>query len=248
MGRLSGKTALITGGSSGIGLATAKLFTNEGARVAVTGRDPESLSKAKLEMTELMAVQSDASSVAQIDALMKKIGERFGKLDVLFVNAGVAHAAPSEYVTEAMVDEMLAVNFKGAFFTVQKALPLLNQGSSVIVTTSLTNKMGSPGFGIYGACKAAQLSLIQTLGLELIGRGIRVNGICPGPIDTPMYGRVGLPKEMETGLKAVITGKSPIKRWGHPDEVARVALFLASEESSYIVGNEIVVDGGMNLL
>lgn len=249
MQKLSDKTALITGGNSGIGLAAAKLFLEHGARLAITGRDLESLEQARQTLGEdVLAVRSDASKISDIELLMALAEERFGRLDVLFVNAAIAHAAPFELVTEEQFDEMTAVNFRGVFFTIQKALPLLSNNSSIIVTNSIANRMGSPNFSVYGACKAALRSLVQTLGLELIGRGIRINAISPGPIDTPMYGRVGLPGEVEQAVKAEIHRKSPIKRFGEPEEVAKVALFLASEDSSYIVGEEIVVDGGMNLL
>lgn len=249
MQRLSGKNALITGGNSGIGLATAKLFREHGARLAITGRDPASLEQARMALgDDVLALQSDAGKLSDIESLMRQTGEHFGQLDILFVNAGIAQANPFELVTESAFDEMVMVNFKGIYFTIQKALPLLSNRSSIIVTTSITNQMGSPNFSVYGACKAALRSLVKTLGLELIERGIRINAISPGPISTPMFGKVGLPDEAEQAVKAVITSKSPIKRFGDPLEVAKVALFLASEDSSYIVGDEIVVDGGMSLL
>lgn len=249
MPRLSGKTALITGGNSGIGLATAKLFHQQGARLAITGRDASSLEAARTEMGgDVLAVRSDAGSVADIESLMALVGERFGRLDVLFVNAAIAQPAPFELVSEAQFDETAAINFKGVFFTIQKALPLLGKNSSIIVTTSITNQMGTPNFSVYGACKAALRNLVQTLGLELIGRGIRINAISPGPISTPMFGRFGLPDEAAQAIQAEIARKSPIQRFGTPDEIARTALFLATDESSYIVGHEIVVDGGMSLL
>ena len=247
--RLAGKNALITGGNSGIGLATAKLFRDHGARLAITGRDPISLEQARVMLGEdVLAVQSDAGKLNDIESLMFQTGEHFGQLDILFFNASSAYAAPFELVNEAEFDEMAAVNFKGIFFTIQKALPFLSNGASVIITTSITNQMGSPNFSVYGACKAAQRSLVKSLGLELIGKGIRINAISPGPIDTPMYGRVGLPEGVEQMVKSGILNKSPIKRFGLSEEVAKVALFLASDDSSYIVGDEIVVDGGMSLL
>lgn len=249
MQRLSGKNALITGGNSGIGLATAMLFRDHGARLAITGRDPVSLEQARVALgMDVLAVQSDAGKLSDIECLMDQTKEHFGQLDILFVNAAIAHAAPFDLVTEAAFDEMAAVNFKGTFFTIQRALPLLANNASIIVTNSIANQMGSPNFSVYGACKAALRSLVQTLGLELIGRGIRINAISPGPIATPMYGRVGLPGDIEQMVKAEIQNKSPIKRFGEPKEVAKVALFLASDDSSYIVGDEIVVDGGMSLL
>jgi NAD(P)-dependent dehydrogenase (short-subunit alcohol dehydrogenase family) len=249
MQKLSGKTALITGGNSGIGLATAKLFREHGARLVITGRDKTSLAQARSILgDDVLAIQSDAGKLADIESLMQQIQKQFGQLDILFVNAGIAQVAPFEFVTEEQFDDMVTIDLKGAFFTIQKALPLLTKNASIIVTTSIVNQMGSPNMSVYGACKAALRSLVQTLGLELIGRGIRINAISPGPIATPIFGRFGLPDEVQQGIKAEITRKSPIKRFGAPEEVAKVALFLASEDSSYIVGDEIVVDGGMSLL
>lgn len=249
MNRLQGKTALITGGTSGIGLATAKLFRAEGARLAITGRDPERLAAAQAEFgDDALVIRSEAGSLAEIDSLMAQVKDRFGQLDVLFLNAGIAKAAPAEMVTEDQFDEIIGTNLKGVFFTIQQALPLLDGNASIIVTTSITNQLGSPHFSVYGASKAALRSLVQSLSLELIGRGIRVNAISPGPIATPMFDRFGLPPEVAQGIKSDIAGRSPIKRFGTPEEIAKVALFLASDDSAYVVGEEIVVDGGMSLL
>lgn len=247
MNRLSGKTALITGGTSGIGLATARLFLAHGARLAVTGRDPQRLASAQQELGEdTLVVKSEASSMAEIDALIGLVGNRFGKLDVLFLNAALSSPAPVEQITEAQFDKIVGVNFKGVFFTIQKALPLLSRNSSIIVTTSITNRTGSPNFSIYGASKAALRSLVQSLGLALIERGIRVNAINPGPIDTGGFNRLPLAPEVFRSVKSNIEGRSPIGRFGTPEEVAKVALFLASDDSSYVVGEEIVVDGGIS--
>ncbi len=249
--RLDGKVALITGGSSGMGLASAQLFIEHGARVIVTGRDAATLAAAaELLGPNALALQSDAADLAQIDTLMAQVQARFGRIDVLFVNAGVAVARPIEQVTEANFDEQLDVNFKGVFFTIQKALPLLAVagGGSVILTTSISNQLGSPNFSVYGASKAALRSLVKSLALELIGRGVRVNAISPGPIATPMFDRLGLPDELAAAKKRAIADKSPAKRFGASADIANCALFLASDESGYIVGEEIVVDGGMSLL
>lgn len=249
MHRLEGKTALITGGTSGIGLATARLFRAQGARLAITGRDPERLAAAQAEFgDDALVVRSEAGSLAEIDALMAQVKERFGRLDVLFLNAGTAQPAPAELTTEEQFDETMNVNFKGIFFSIQKSLPLLSGNASIIVTTSITNRLGSPNFSVYGASKAALRSLVQSLSLELIGRGIRINAICPGPIATPIFDRIGLPYEVAQGIKNEIERKSPIKRFGTPEEIAKVALFLASDDSAYVVGEEIIVDGGMSLL
>lgn len=249
MKRLEGKIALVTGGSSGIGLATARLFRAHGAQLVITGRDPAGLERAQQQLgDEVLALRSDAGDLRQIDALMAAIGQRHGRLDTLVLNAGVALAAPIETASEAQFDEMLAVNVKGAFFTIQKALPLLQRGASIIVVTSIANQVGTPAMSIYGATKAALRSLVQTLALELVGRGIRANAISPGPIATPIFDRFGLPAEAVQGVKAQIEARSPMQRFGQPDEVARVALFLASDDASYVVGDEIVVDGGMSVV
>lgn len=249
MNRLAGKIALITGGTSGIGLASARLFKAEGAQLIVTGRDPERLASAREKLgSETLVVRSEAGSLAEIDALMEQIKQRFGRLDVLFLNAAASRPAPIEQVTEAQFDEIVGINFKGEYFSIQKALPLLSSNSSIIVTTSITNHTGTPNFSVYAASKAALRSLVQSLSLALISRGIRVNAICPGPIDTGGFQRLRLPKEKVQAIHAEILGRSPIKRFGTPEEVAKLALFLASDDSSYVVGEEIVVDGGISLV
>src|SRR5438270_4067656 len=219
MDRLKNKTALITGATSGIGLATARLFKAEGARLVITGRDEDSLARIREELGgDTLAVRSDAGKLSDIDALMDQVKNRFGQLDVLFANAAIAKPAPFEHVSEEQFDETVSINFKGVFFTIQKALPLFGEKASVIVTTSIANQMGSPNFSVYSGAKAALRSLVQTLGLELIGRGIRVNAISPGPITTPMWGRMGLPSEVEQAATAEVERKSPIKRFGSADE------------------------------
>lgn len=249
MKKIFGKTALITGGNSGIGLATARLFREQGARIAISGRDPETLDLARRELGgDTLAIESDVSKVSDIERLMDDVKGRFGRLDILFANAASDKPRPFEVMTEAGFDESVAVNFKGVFFTVQKALPLMVGGASVIVTTSISNQVGAPNFAVYAACKAALCSLVKTMGLELIERGIRVNAISPGPIDTPGFGRWDVPTEVVEAARADFTRRSPMKRFGMPEEVARAALFLASEDSSYCVGAELVVDGGLSLL
>ncbi|MDD2914771.1 MAG: SDR family oxidoreductase [Gallionella sp.] len=249
MDRLKGKTVLITGGTSGIGLASARLFRSEGARLAVTGRNPERLATAQAELGgETLVIPSEASNLSEIDSLMEQVKNHFGQLDVLFLNAALSSPAPIEQVSEAQFDKIIGVNFKGVFFTIQKALPLLGKNASIIVTTSITNRTGSPNFSVYGASKAALRSLVQSLGLALISRGIRVNAINPGPIETGGFNRLPLPRDVFQAIKNDIEGKSPIKRFGTPEEVAKVALFLASDDSAYVVGEEIVVDGGISLV
>lgn len=247
--KLQGKTALVTGGTSGIGLASAKLFVQHGARVLVTGRDPVGLERAQEELGgDAMVLRSDAGEVSEIDSLMRCAKENLGQLDVLFLNAAVAIPVPFELVSEQQFDQSMAINLKGVFFTIQKALPLMSGNASIIATTSIANRKASAPFSVYGASKAALRSLVLSLSPMLIERGIRFNAISPGPIDTPMFDRFGLPEEMVEARKREMRAKSPIKRFGTPEEVAKVALFLASDDSSYMTGDEIVVDGGMSLI
>lgn len=249
MQTLAGKIALITGGNSGIGLATAKLFKQRGATVVITGRDTATLDKAAKELGEgAVALQSDAGNLAQLDALMAQIKQRFGRLDVLFANAAVAEPVPFELVSEASFDGTVDVNFKGVFFIIQKALPLMGQGASVIVTTSVSNQVGATNFSVYAACKAALRSLVQTTALELAPKGIRINAVSPGPIDTPGFGRWDMPQEVKDAIRAEFIRRSPVGRFGTADEIAKIAAFLASDDASYIVGAELVADGGFSLL
>jgi len=247
MGRLKGKTVLITGGTSGIGLATARLFRDEGARLVVTGRDPERLAGTKDELGgDTLVLPTDAASLDGIESLLAQVKDHFGRLDVLFLNAAVSNPAPIELVTEAQFDEVIAANFKGPFFTIQKALPLFSGNASIIINTSIVGRTGSPNFSVYGGTKAALASLTQSLGLALIGRGIRVNAVCPGPIDTGGFRRLEIPSDKLQSIKREITDRSPIGRFGTAEEVAKVVLFLASDDSAYVVGEEIVVDGGIS--
>lgn len=249
MQKLAGKTALITGGNSGIGLATARLFVEQGARVIITGRDPDSLEQARSSLgAGTLALRSDAGSVEEIAQLMNAVKEHFGQLDVLFVNAAAGSPVPIEMTTEAQFDAMSAISFKGVFFAIQKAAPLMSQGGSIIVTTSITNQVGAPNFSVYAACKAAARSLVQTASLELASKGIRVNAISPGPINTPGFGRWDVPKEVVDAARSEFTQRSPSKRFGNAEEVAEAALYLASDASTYVVGAELVIDGGMSLL
>lgn len=249
MKKLDGKTALITGGSSGIGLAAAKLFQEHGARVAITGRSDESLAAARGVLgSQAILCKSDTSNLEDIHSLMERLKSDFDHLDILVLNAGVASPAPLEAVSEAAFDLMLNTNFKGVFFALQSGVKLMRDGGAVVVTTSITNQLASPNFSVYGACKAALRSLVASMAIELIPRGIRVNAVSPGPIATPMFDRLGLPDEVSRAIREEIQGKSPMRRFGTSEEVAKAILFLSSDEASYMVGEEIVVDGGMSLL
>src|SRR5216684_2014534 len=196
MGKLEGKVAVITGGNSGIGLATAKEFKKQGARVVITGRDQQTLDEAKREIGgDVLTVRSDASSLTEIDKLFAAVKEKFGHIDVLFVNAGIGKFAPVEAVTEELFDSIMDINFKGAYFTIQKALPLLNDNASIVLNASINAYIGMPNSSVYAASKAALITLARTLSAELVARGIRVNVVSPGPIATPIFNRLGLPPE-----------------------------------------------------
>ena len=245
MGKLEGKVAVVTGGNSGIGLATAKEFRREGARVVITGRDARTLEEAAREIGgEVLALRSDSSSLADIDELFAAVKERFGRVDVLFVNAGVGKFAPLEETTEELFDQIMDINFKGAYFTIKKALPLLNDGASVILNTSVVAHVGFPNSSVYSASKAALLSLVRTLSADLVGRGIRVNAVSPGPVETPIFGKMGLPPETLHETTKGFSGQVPLKRMGRPEEIAKAVLFLAGSDSSFLLGTEIVADGG----
>jgi NAD(P)-dependent dehydrogenase (short-subunit alcohol dehydrogenase family) len=246
---LAGKTALITGGNSGIGLATAKVFMAQGASVMITGRDEATLAAARNSLgRDLLAERSDAGKLDDIDRLMAQVKARFGHLDVLVLNATGGSPVPIELMTEDKFDAMNDVAFKGVFFAIQRALPLLRPGASIVVTTSIANQVGAPGFSAYAACKAAARSLVRTASLELAPRGIRVNAVSPGPIDTPGFGRWDVPREMVDAARADLTQRSPSQRFGTAEEVANAVLYLASPASSYVVGTELIVDGGFSQL
>jgi len=246
MKRLEGKVAVVTGGNSGIGLAAAKRLQEEGARVAIAGRSKKTLDEAvKTIGNGVLAVQADVAKLTDVDKLYAEVSKKLGKIDVLFVNAGVAKFAPFAETSESLYDEQFDINTKGAYFTIQKAIPFLNDGASIILNTSVVDDLGSPNTSAYAATKAALRSFARTAAAELVGRGIRVNTVAPGPIVTPIFGRTGLPQEaIDDFAKGVLT-QVPMKRFGQPEEVAGAVAFLASEDASYITGVEINVDGGM---
>ena len=247
MSKLNGKIAVITGGSSGIGLATAQTFINEGAKVVITGRKQETIDAALAILGEnAVGIRGDVANLADLDTLFATVKEKFGTIDVLFVNAGVAFFAPLEASSEELYDQIMNVNLKGAFFSVQKALPLLRDGASIILTSSIANQLGLENSSVYSATKAGLRSLARTFSAELIGRGIRVNVVSPGPIVTPIFDKMGLPQEAVEEFGKTITEQVPMKRFGTADEVANTVLFLASSDSSYVLGSEIVIGGGLS--
>ena len=244
--KLNGKVAVITGGNSGIGLATAKLFQDEGATVVITGRRKEAVDAAVKEIGgNSIGFTSDTANLNAIRELYRSVNERVGKIDVLFLNAGTAKFGPMDSVDEATFDDMINVNLKAVFFNVQHALPVLNDHASVILNTTVANQKGFPGTSVYSATKAAVRSLARTLSAELVDRGIRVNALSPGPIDTPLFGKLGVPEEGIPDTKEGFRNAVPMKRFGSADEIAKPALFLASDDSSFVLGVELTVDGGI---
>lgn len=244
--KLNGKIALVTGGNSGIGLATAKIYAQEGASVVITGRNQNALDEAVSQIGgRAYAIKSDVSRLVDLDRLFGEIRTKYGKIDILFANAGIALLAPFESVTEEFYDNHFDINVKGLFFTVQKALPLIQEGGSVILNASIVSTKGFGNFSVYSATKAAVRSFARTLATDLAERKIRVNAISPGPIQTPLYGKFGLPEQQVQEMGAAMVAQVPLARFGQAEEVADAALFLASEGSAYINGVELPVDGGM---
>lgn len=249
MNRLKDKRALITGGTSGIGLQTARDFVSEGARVAVTGKNPESLEAARKELgSDVVVIPSDASDIADQKAVAQAVAREFGHLDVLFVNAGVAVLQPIEQWDEAAFDRSFAINVKGPYFLIQALLPILANPASVILNASVNAHVGMPNTSVYGASKAALLCLARTLSGELISRGIRVNAVSPGPISTPLYSKLGLAEADLKAVSASIQSQVPAGRFGSPAEISQAVVFLASNESAFMVGSELMIDGGLGTL
>lgn len=246
MSKLTNKIAVVTGGNSGIGLATAQAFINEGATVVITGRNQEKLDSAIKQLgVGAIAIKGDVSNLKDLDTLFATVKEKYGKIDVLFANAGGAKIAPISEVTEEHFDTTFNINVKGLYFTIQKALPLLSDDASVILNASIVSTKGLPGLSVYSATKAAVRSFARTLTSELSERGIRVNVISPGPIETPFYGELGVSEQVVNDFGAEIIKQVPQGRFGKAEEIAGAAVFLASSDSSYITGIELTVDGGM---
>ena len=247
--KLEGKTALITGGTSGIGLATAQEFIRQGAKVVVTGRTPDTLSQAaKVLGSDAIVVSADVTKSAELDELFKQVREKHGHIDILFANAGIGKLGSVESTTEEVVDELFNTNFRGNYFTVQKALPLLKDGGAIVFTTSWFVEVGIAGTSAVSATKAALRSLTRTLATELLPRNIRVNAVSPGVIESPLFGKLGLPEETVQELGNSLLQQMPMKRFGTVEEVAKAVSFLASDDASYITGVELAVDGGRTQL
>ncbi len=249
MKKLLNKVALITGGSSGIGLATAKVFAEEGAEVIITGRNQESLDKAVGELDhQVTGMISDTAQLADIEKLAAQLQSQGKRIDVLFLNAGIAQLAPIEQTSEALYDETFNINVKGLYFTIKHLLPLMGEGTSIVINASINAYIGMPNSSVYAASKAAVISMARTLSGELVGRGIRVNAISPGPINTPIFGKMGMSPEQLEATATSIQQQVPMGRFGRPEEIAKAALFLASDDSSFMIGAELVADGGMSTL
>jgi NAD(P)-dependent dehydrogenase (short-subunit alcohol dehydrogenase family) len=249
MNRLQDKRALITGGTTGIGIETARQFIEEGARVAVTGTNPDTLDAARKTLgKDAQVIASDAGNTSAQATLAKQIADTFGKLDILVVNAGIVDLRPLEKWDEAAFDRSMAINFKGPFFLIQALLPIFSNPAAIVLNTSINAHIGMPNSSIYAASKAALLSLAKTVSGECISRGIRVNTVSPGPIATPLLSKLGLPEAELKNMNAQIQSQVPVGRFGNPSEIAKAIVFLASDEAAFTVGSELIIDGGMSNL
>jgi len=245
MGKLSGKTAVITGGNSGIGYATAELFAAEGAKVIITGRNPVAVKEAAEKLGEnVIGIHSDAGDMNHLKNLREQVTAVSASVDILFANAGVAHFAAFMDTTEAIFDGNMDINFKGAFFTIQQLLPIMPSGASIILNSTILVHSGLATSASYSASKGAVLSLAKTLAIELAEKGLRVNSISPGPISTPIYSKMGMPEEALNDFASSVQAKIPLQRFGSAQDVALAALYLAGPDSGFVTGTELTVDGG----
>lgn len=246
MSNLNGKVAVVTGGNSGIGYATAQKLKNDGAKVVITGRSNERVQRAAEELG-VKGIVADVSNVKAIEQLVSEVGNDFGKVDILFVNAGIFQPAPVGQISEEMFDHQIGINFKGAVFTTEKFLPILNDGASIINLSSVNAYTGMPNTAVYAASKAALNSYTRTAATELAPRKIRVNAVNPGPVQTPIFGKTGMEEEQLNGFAVAMQNRVPLKRFGQPEDVANLVSFLASDEAAFITGGEYNVDGGINI-
>lgn len=246
MKRLENKVAIITGATSGMGLDTAKLFLQQGAKVVLTGRSQAKLDALEGQLEgEYLLVKADAASISDSKSLIEQTVAKFGKIDILFLNAGIFQAIPVGQYTEAHFDDIYNINVKGPLFTVNEAVPHINEGGSIIFNTSVSNVKGMPGVSIYGSSKAALRSAVRALAVELAPQNIRVNAVSPGPIETPIWAKTNLTEEQISGFAQGVSGQVPLGRFGQGKEIANTVLFIASDDASYITATEIPVDGGM---
>ena len=246
MASLSGKVAVVTGGNSGIGLATAKELQENGATVVITGRSAEKVAVAA-SANNLHGIKADQANLNDLDALVSEVTSSYGKVDILFVNAGIFTPAPIGHITEEVYDSQMDINFKGAVFTLQKFLPILSEGASVINLSSVNAYTGMTNTAIYGASKAALNSFTRTAATELAARKIRVNAVNPGPVNTPIFEKAGLPAEALQEFAGAMQNRVPLKTFGTPEAVAKLVTFLASDDAWYITGSEYNIDGGVNI-
>ena len=246
MNDLKGKKAVITGGNSGIGFATAKKFSELGAQVMITGRSADKVSSAAESLSVIGAV-ADVQDLSQIDNLVDQVKREFGTIDILFVNAGIFAPAPIGQISEEMFDQQMGVNFKGAIFTIEKLLPVLNEGASIINLSSINAYTGMPMTAVYAASKAALNAYTRTAATELAPRKIRVNAVNPGPTETPIFGKTGMSQEELGGFAQALQANIPLKRFAQPDEIAGLVSYLASDDAAFVTGAEFNIDGGANI-
>lgn len=247
MKKLQNKVAIITGANSGIGLATAKMYLQEGAKVVLSGRRPEALKEAANELEgDFITVTADVSKAEDNKRLIQEATDKYGKIDILFLNAGIAPPTPAHEITEAHYDEVFNINIKGPILATKEALPHINDGGTILFTNSVVHQKGFEGLGVYSATKGALRAYQRVLTSEVKSRGIRVNAIAPGPVDTPIYGKMGLPEDVLEEMGKGFAQQVPLGRFGTSEEIAKSAVFLASDDASYINGVELEVDGGLS--
>jgi NAD(P)-dependent dehydrogenase (short-subunit alcohol dehydrogenase family) len=246
MNDLTGKIAVVTGGNSGIGYATAQYFKEAGANVVITGRSADRVTKAAADLG-VKGIVADVTDLSAIDSLVAQVKNEFGKIDVLFVNAGVFNPAPVGQISEEMFDMQMGINFKGAVFTTEKFLPIINNGGSIINLSSINAYTGMPNTAIYAASKAALNAYTRTASTELAPRKIRVNSVNPGPTYTPIFGKTGMAEDQLNEFAGAMQNRIPLKRFGQPEDIAKLVTFLASDDASFITGGEYNIDGGINI-
>ena len=246
MSKLESKVAVVTGGNSGIGYATAKELKEQGAQVIISGRNPERVKDAA-QALGVTGIVADVSDLNAIDALVEQVKAQHAKVDILFVNAGIFQPAPVGQISEELFDHQIGINFKGAVFTTEKFLPILNEGASIINLSSVNAYTGMPNTAVYAASKAALNSYTRTAATELAPKNIRINAVNPGPVQTPIFGKTGMPEEQLGGFAAAMQQRIPLKRFGQPEDIAKLVSFLASDDASFITGSEYIIDGGINV-